>query len=553
MQGFGRNGPRSKSGCSTCRRRKVKCGEEKPVCARCSSLRLNCEWGIPVKHGRSTRIRHLEPAPGTSEQASSIPKAEDLVEFQPDALSTSLSPISWTSDVCLDTFNVAPISPPIYPSLNVNVACANSLTLTSLDQQYFQYFPSSSLVFYYMKRWNWSGLCHLYEGPAASNRVIMRMILALSASDMHRNGLLMRSQDHGQYHYSQAVKEFRQLLETPRQVSLEDVETVFATVFLMIAWEWQFGHSVRHLQFHLQGVRSLLETHPQLFRIKDVNDMFFSPGVDTLTGDTVTMAKVSFIPEQFLLWILYIDASCRPIGLTESLNDYVAQSGNPALQPDHLYRCARLWGRCFWGEQYPEEEVLDDIENYRALELLHAGFCLRHRTWKVLVESAAGAANSTEPLFREILATREKFSDLFITAKFAGSVSARRTLNTIYMAVSTFYGQVLFHRRLLCVDSLPLGIHQQATAGIIDICQKQFLSDPKLLRRLHWPLLMAVIETNDITHQRWLRQRLSELRNFHSEFVWGHDVAEQILAQQDVSQGRYANLAEFLLKRFHAQ
>ncbi|KUM59681.1 hypothetical protein ACN42_g7460 [Penicillium freii] len=85
------------------------------------------------------------------------------------------------------------------------------------------------------------------------------------------------------------------------------------------------------------------------------------------------MAKVSFIPEQFLLWILYIDASCRPIGLTESLNDYVAQSGYPALQPDHLHRCARLWGRCFWGEQYPDEEVLDDIENYRALELLHAG------------------------------------------------------------------------------------------------------------------------------------------------------------------------------------
>ncbi|KAJ5953725.1 hypothetical protein N7501_008004 [Penicillium viridicatum] len=512
MQGFGRNGPRSKSGCSTCRRRKVKCGEEKPVCTRCSSLRLNCEWGVPVKRGRSTQIRHLEPAPSTSEQ----PKAEDLAGFQPDALFTSLSPFYWASDApSFDTCNPAPIPTPIYPSLNVNVACANSLTLTSLDQQYFQYFPSSSLVFYYMKRWKWSSLCHLYEGPAASNRVIMRMILALSASDMHRNGLIVRSQDHGRYHYSQAVKEFRQLLETPRQVSLDDVETVFATVFLMIAWEWQFGHSVRHLQLHLQGV--------------------------------------SFIPEQFLLWILYIDASCRPIGLTESLNDYVAQSGNLALQPDHLHRCARLWGRCFWGEQYPDEEVLDDIENYRALELLHAGFCLRHRTWKVLIESAAGTAESVEPLFREILNTREKFSDLFVTARFAGSVSARRTLNTIYMAVCTFYGQVLLHRRLLCVDALPLGIHQQATTGIIDICQKQFWSDPKLLRRLHLPLLMAVIETNDMTHQRWLRQRLWELRDFHSEFVWAHDVAEQILARQDVSQGRYVNLAELLLKRFHAQ
>lgn len=173
MQGFGRNGPRSKSGrifpftfprgrlthllvgCSTCRRRKVKCGEEKPVCTRCSSLRLNCEWGVPVKRGRSTQIRHLEPAPGTSEQ----PKAEDLAGFQPDALFTSLSPFYWESDApSFDTFNPAPIPTPIYPSLNVNVACANSLTLSSLDQQYFQYFPSSSLVFYYMKRWKWSSL-----------------------------------------------------------------------------------------------------------------------------------------------------------------------------------------------------------------------------------------------------------------------------------------------------------------------------------------------------------------------------------------------------------
>jgi len=110
---------------------------------------------------------------------------------------------------------------------------------------------------------------------------------------------------------------------------------------------------------------------------------------------------------QLLTLNRYIDASCRPIGLTESLNDYVAQSGNPALQPDHLHRCARLWGRCFWGEQYPDEEVLDDIENYRALELLHAGFLLRHKTWKVLVESAAGTVESTKPLFREILAIRE--------------------------------------------------------------------------------------------------------------------------------------------------
>jgi hypothetical protein len=182
----GRNGPRSKSGnasyflifpqlptnpftslgCSTCRRRKVKCGEEKPVCGRCSALRLNCEWGVPVKRGRSTQIRNLEPAPFTSDPYPTcpLPKVDSLVDFQPDVLLTSLSPVSWAGDpLPLDASHLppfchtVPIPTPIYPSLNVdNVACANSLALNSLDRQYFQYFPSSSLVYYYMKGWKWS-------------------------------------------------------------------------------------------------------------------------------------------------------------------------------------------------------------------------------------------------------------------------------------------------------------------------------------------------------------------------------------------------------------
>lgn len=94
------------------------------------------------------------------------------------------------------------------------------------------------------------------------------------------------------------------------------------------------------------------------------------------------------------------------MGLTESLNDYVMQSKNPALKPDHLHRCARLWGRCFWGEQYPDQEVLDDIENYRALELLHSGFDMRYQIWKVLVDSGAGTV-SGESLFRDIMAIRD--------------------------------------------------------------------------------------------------------------------------------------------------
>lgn len=64
---------------------------------------------------------------------------------------------------------------------------------------------------------------------------------------------------------------------------------------------------------------------------------------------------------------------------------------------------------------------------------------------------------------------------------------------------------------------------------------------------------MAMIETEDDNHRAWLRQRLFDMRNFHSEFVWANEVADHILARQDVRQGRYVNLAELLLQRLYAQ
>lgn len=322
---FHRLNSRLAAGCSTCRRRKVKCGEERPVCKRCLNLSLNCEWGVPVKRGRAAaQIRHLQPAPIAPERSVwSVSEVGDVVDSSSDALLASLSPTSWPGGpMLLEATRAATFSPPVapariptslYPPLSTNeIACANSLTLTEHDQKYFQYFPSSSIVYYYMKGWHWSSFCYLYQGPATTNKVIMRMILALSASDMHRHGLVVRSpgrptaDDHGRYHYSLAVKEFRQLLETPRrQVSVEELEIIFATMFLMVTYEWQFGHSLRHLQLHLHGVRSLLESHPQLFRLKDINDVFVSPGgTDILPQEGGAMSRVSFIPEQFLLWIL---------------------------------------------------------------------------------------------------------------------------------------------------------------------------------------------------------------------------------------------------------
>lgn len=161
-----------------------------------------------------------------------------------------------------------------------------------------------------MKGWDWSSFCYLYRGPAAANKVIMRMLLALSANDMHRKGLVVQlpgcptAEDHSRYHYVLAAKEFRQLLESPKgYVSQADLEMVFTTMFLMILYEWQFGHDLRNLHLHLRGVQSLLDAQPGLFRVKDVNNTFLPVDGDELAAGE-SGAKVSFVPEQLLLWIL---------------------------------------------------------------------------------------------------------------------------------------------------------------------------------------------------------------------------------------------------------
>lgn len=113
------------------------------------------------------------------------------------------------------------------------------------------------------------------------------------------------------------------------------------------------------------------------------------------------------------------------------------------------------------------------------------------------------------------------------------------------MGVANFYAQVLFHRRVFSVHNPPSGLHRQAFGHILEIARRQYSWDPRLLRRLHWPLLMAVIETDEPLQREWVRQRLGELRDFHSEYTWANRVADEVLEEQERS-GVSVNLFEFL-------
>ncbi|KAK1140719.1 hypothetical protein N8T08_009920 [Aspergillus melleus] len=78
-QGSGRSGPRRRTGCLTCRARKVRCDEAKPNCANCVRLHLQCSYKSIVPGLVARRNGHAQKRVRTV--ASPAPDGPDLNFF----------------------------------------------------------------------------------------------------------------------------------------------------------------------------------------------------------------------------------------------------------------------------------------------------------------------------------------------------------------------------------------------------------------------------------------------------------------------------------------
>jgi len=65
-RGAGRSGPRRRTGCLTCRARKVRCDEAKPTCSNCDRLRLRCVYKPPIAPGAGWSRDTISPTGNTT-------------------------------------------------------------------------------------------------------------------------------------------------------------------------------------------------------------------------------------------------------------------------------------------------------------------------------------------------------------------------------------------------------------------------------------------------------------------------------------------------------
>ncbi|RKL10177.1 hypothetical protein BFJ70_g7980 [Fusarium oxysporum] len=218
---------RSKNGCLTCRIRKVKCDEQRPVCKRCENSPNKCEW--------------LEPGQALSARGKRV---ESPAYGSPRLLASSESPASFDSGS-----PVSPASGHDFPRPHLaaaHIPLANSLQLSEQDRAAFAYIPYSTMVVSYGKLWPWSCFSYIYANIASVYPGVMRSFIAvanmeLRARDLLEAGASERASRLGAaaaVHYTQALKDLSSLLDricqTPEQDC--DIDALFTMWFLIMRY-----------------------------------------------------------------------------------------------------------------------------------------------------------------------------------------------------------------------------------------------------------------------------------------------------------------------------
>jgi hypothetical protein len=134
----------------------------------------------------------------------------------------------------------------------------------------------------------------------------MRMVLAFSATEMHRKGFQVGHNsenpgvDLGLYHYNLALEYLHDCLAQKQSVGgEEDVEAIISIIFFMVYYEFQFSRSANRVKAHLRGLCAVINAHP-LFRENNGDETMLQPPQGITTDPRVVLCC------QLILWLLSV-------------------------------------------------------------------------------------------------------------------------------------------------------------------------------------------------------------------------------------------------------
>ncbi|KAE8336564.1 hypothetical protein BDV24DRAFT_141482 [Aspergillus arachidicola] len=474
----GRNAPRSRTGCATCRTRKIKCDETHPSCVRCVNAQMQCEWihKTPRKVSRSRPALKVSKGPGLQRTYHPL---------RPRNIDASMH----------------------FTSLFL----PDSHCLSSSEREYFEFFPHTSMVRWLGKPWQWASLHYVYSHIAPHSSVVTRMILAISATELEgiRHVERLRSDQiasHDQWpgeagtsHYQSALREFQLILSNSQgSLSPHEVDEISTAFFLMVTYEYLFGQDSAAVEVHIQGIYTFLKAHDLVPRL----------------GETGQCVKLPVLTQQLLLFVMYANLTICKYGRLRQLWEEAGHESSFISTMDELFYNSRTSQHAIWPFEYPSEAALDDISVFRPLELTNECKKLKYRLL-LIPETTRGKSEwyLMDCLEQDLCGIGKRYQDLIIMSQQPHSDLRNRQLQTIYFAVAEYHATTVFfcyRRSFLSCMSSPLVSSRDAVNGALAIIKELSTVSPSCLGRVHWPMIVLARCMEDSQDRQWIRKTLIE-------------------------------------------
>lgn len=519
---------RSKSGCWTCRTKKVKCDEQHPTCFRCSRLQLHCDYAPRKKR---TKTRFID-------ESSTIVQRH---KHKPSA-SNSHHTTNHTQGKSANS-NKQLVPRELHHHLQTS---ASSVDLTSADHEAIRYFRTVFAKTYHTKNPKFSLYAIIFD-IAERDPMVMRAILALGGQSIEhrRQAAADRAltapgdSERPLQHYSAALRMMADNLDQRQAYAqfLYDLDAILATLYLMLLYEKTYGNGNScGLSNHLVGA-ALLVKH----RLKDqplaiansANGGSKHPKstnqaalVRYYDSQQQQQQSLSLFSARILVHLAAQDSSAASFGfggkLISTLNDILpsnSQSGpSSTVPPDghvSLHKYSYSLYRTMWGQDYPQTELLDDLENRGVFGMGTAMIQLRFMV--STLTSAPGDAGKVAEVETAMQQVSSQFEELFAAADelAAETDNSHRLVANLRCMVPVFYAvRVEFHRakRFLGHINEDHEAVYEAIEKIVRLAKQTYRHQgSEGLILFAWPLYLAAMETVDDEYRDWVIARFQEL------------------------------------------
>ncbi|KAF4626403.1 hypothetical protein G7Y89_g11757 [Cudoniella acicularis] len=582
-----RRAPRSKSGCLTCRRRKVRCNEQKPRCSHCERLNLQCNWrpatNATQASRRSSEIINPDYEANVNPGSSSTQAASTLLEtrntgvegsfndafnyasfmWDQDLESSVMQPARWKDlgfpemDVFAPKDDLCVPDPTISPTFLSDRQNPTQNNMSSLDVSEFSAIsgePSQHcegetpeervLKDYFIQtvvppilaqvetQLKWSSMRQVLISMSRSSMMVNFAILAFSQLLMGRN-LENRTSEYQRF-YNSAKAEFSRRrtehLAIKDSVSSAELDHILATLFFLSYIDLLEGR--------------IVDAHANL---KDAYDIF----------QEADKTQLRMVSKRLISWLRLLDGravSAGGEGLFLSDNDEILAHSSPASTD-------------IADSGNSSNDVEADIEDVLFDALYQPGFFFFQR-----IQSFMGRISKIDPWHRsrgtvddetEVMSISSKISrdlgalwdsrpplmDYALNGKLNSahiSESLAFTLTRTFRTYFANFNASRIHLHRVAYKHLPLSreteqaiLNIRTTAKImVDTSSSPANEQEMLPVNMLWPLLMWGCEENDPEVRGWIVAQINNMEQVATNARITAQVLIEVQNRQDASKQR---------------